>query len=115
MANAVPPGPHRGLAGVGPPEETPETESAQALIESLSYMALGPSGGSPRSGPPAGFVVHAAMVLAFVFGLLVYTKLTPSQVLQITSGATAISVAGFYGRNAFIVIGRRMINGPGKQ
>jgi len=45
----------------------------------------------------------------------VLTKLGPPQVLQIAGGTTAISVAGFFGRNAIVIIGRRMITGTREQ
>jgi hypothetical protein len=72
------------------------------------------SGGSQQAAAPYAFVLFAAIELAFVFGLLVLTKLSPSQVLQVTSGTTAISVAGFFGRNAIVTIGRRVITGAGQ-
>jgi len=80
--------------------------------QDLSRVA-GPA--SPRSRAPANpfaFVCFAAIELAFVFGLLVLTRLSPAQVLQIAAGATAISTAGFFGRNAIVTIGHRLI-GPG--
>jgi hypothetical protein len=61
------------------------------------------------------FVVFAAIELAFVFGLLVLTKLSPSQVLTTAAQATGISVAGFFGRNVLIVAGRLMSGGPGSR
>lgn len=71
--------------------------------------------------PPVGrfppnqfaFVCFAAVELAFVFGLLVLTRLRPGEILQIAAGTTAISVGGFFGRNAIIVIGRRLLTGDG--
>lgn len=108
-----PPGHHRPLSGVDPPDDIAATEQVQAAIEVLGE-ALASS--ADRYVPtPFAFVIFAALELAFVFGLLVCTKLEPSQVLQITGGATAISVSGFFGRNAVITIGRRLIAGSGKQ
>ena len=112
MVNSVPQGPQRGLSGVGPPDEV-AVESVMA-IQAAGREALPSSSGDRHSTTLFAFVGFAALVYAFVFGLLVCTKLEPSQVLQITGGATAISVAGFFGRNAVIVIGRRLIAGPGK-
>lgn len=65
------------------------------------------------SANPFAFVCFAAIELAFVFGLLVLTRLSPAQVLQITAGATAISTGGFLGRNAIVTIGRRLVEPNG--
>ena len=88
-----------------PPDPDEKTGLGEALASSADrYVPT-----------PFAFVIFAALELAFVFGLLVCTKLEPSQVLKITGGATAISVAGFFGRNAVITIGRRLIAGSEKQ
>ena len=66
-----------------------------------------PPGGRSSTSPFA-FVCFAAIELAFVLGL-VLTQLPPAQVLQIAGGTTAISVGGFFGRNALIIVGRRLL------
>jgi len=53
-------------------------------------------------------VCFAAIEQAFVFGLLVLTRLSPAEVLQIAGGTTVISVGGFFGRNAIVIVGRRL-------
>jgi hypothetical protein len=115
MVNSASQGPHRGLSGVDPPGETTMAEEVLAAVQAQGTERLRPSSADRHPGIFFAFVSFAAIVYAFVFGLLVCTRLEPSQVLQITGGATAIIVAGFFGRNAMIVIGRRMITGPGKQ
>jgi hypothetical protein len=118
MANPVPQGSHRGLSGVDPPDKIAAPESAQAVVHAHVHALDCEAQATSADRYVAtlfAFVIFAAIVLAFVFGLLVCTKLGPSQVLQITGGATAISVAGFFGRNAIIVIGRRLITGSGNQ
>jgi hypothetical protein len=113
MANPLPPGSHRALSGVDPLDDNSTAVSLQAVIEALRSDAV--SSSSVRPAVPVAFVVFVAIELAFVFGLLVCTKLSPVHVMQITAEATAISVAGFFGRNAAIILGRRMIAGLEKQ
>ena len=112
MANPLPPGSHRTLSGVDPLDDNSATELLQAVVEALRSDAV--SSSAARPAVPVTFVVFVAIELAFVFGLLVCTKLSPVHVMQVTAEATAIGVAGFFGRNAAIIIGRRMIAGLGK-
>jgi hypothetical protein len=113
MASPPPAGSRRPLSGVDPPDDIAAADQAQAVVQIISE-ALASS--ADRNVPtPFAFVIFAALELGFVFGLLVCTKLEPSQVLQITGGATAISVAGFFGRSAIIVTGRRLIAGSEKR
>ena len=113
MVNPPPTGSRRPLSGVDPPNDIATAEQAQAVIQVLGEALA--SSADRYVLTPFAFVIFAALELGFVFGLLVCTKLEPSQVLQITGGATAISVTGFFGRNAIIVMGRRLIAGSGKQ
>jgi hypothetical protein len=92
-------------SGGDPPDSIVTAEQLHAAIQTLGREALTPSG-ERAPATPFAFVVFVAIELAFVFGLLVCTKLAPSQVLQLAGGATAISVAGFFGRNAIVIIGR---------
>lgn len=104
MVSPTSPAPHRAsLSGL----------NSQDSNDSASCPAVCPpeeqSPASDRYAPaPLAFVLFAGIELAFVFGLLVLTKLDPSQVLKIAGETTAISVAGFFGRNAMVVIWRRI-------
>jgi hypothetical protein len=82
---------------------------------SASQVLAEPADGSRFAASPLAFVLFALIEFAFVFGLLILTKREPSQVLQIAGGTTTISVIGYFGRNAVVIIGRRVINGSGKQ
>jgi hypothetical protein len=113
MAHPPPQGSQRALSGLSSPDDPAATELARTAAGALADGTPVSAPGDRYARAPFAFVLFAAIELAFVFGLLVLTKLQPSQVLQITSGATAISVAGFFGRNAIVIIGRRMIMGPG--
>jgi len=86
-----------------------------AAAQVPGHESLAPHPLGRYAANPFAFVLFATIELAFVFGLLVLTKLGPPQVLQIAGGTTAISVAGFFGRNAIVIIGRRMITGTREQ
>jgi hypothetical protein len=114
MAPSSPVGHQRSsLSGMVPPE-------AHALGGRSEIAPRGQEDPPPivsdRPVPPSlTFVLFAGIELAFVFGLLVLTKLTPTQVLTIAAQATGISVAGFFGRNVIIVVGRLMNSGSGNR
>jgi len=112
MAHPLPPGPHRALAGRSS-NSPASTEAADPVAELLSAGITASAVDGGEAPPPTGFVAFTAVILAFVAILVIYTKskLEISQVLQITAGATAISVAGYFGRNAIVIIGRRLITG----
>jgi hypothetical protein len=115
MAHPLPPGPHRALAGASPADCPALTDPGEAVAQVLGHEALAPAAGGRYAASPFAFVLYAAIHLAFVFGLLVLTRRQPAQVLQIDGVAASIHVAGFFGRNAIVIIGRRMISGPGNQ
>jgi len=119
MSHSLPPGPHRtgaaalsGLSTDDSPAIAADLSRAAAQVPGQESLAR-PAAAGRYVANPFAFVLFTTIELAFVFGLLVFTKLGPSQVLQIAGQATAISVAGFFGRNAIVLIGRRMITGPG--
>jgi hypothetical protein len=105
MANPLSSGEQRQPSNVDPPGNVTTSEQFQAAIQASSREAPTPPGDWTVNTPFA-FVVFVAIELAFVFGLLVCTRLEPSQVLQLAGGVTGISVAGFFGRNAVVIIGR---------
>jgi hypothetical protein len=109
MAHPLPSEPYRS-----PPSlVTPDGAAPAEILEFLQVLARAagttPPGGSTPPGSRFAFVCFAAVELAFVFGLLVLTRLSPAEVLQIAGGTTAISVGGFFGRNAIVIIGHRLL------
>jgi hypothetical protein len=113
MAFSPPSGPQRSpLSGVGPLEAAVPDERGEAAARGREGLPPLPGDRLPAS---LAFVLFAAIELAFVFGLLVLTKLAPAQVLTIAAQATGISVAGFFGRNVIVVVGRLMSSGSGNR
>ena len=105
MADRPPEEVPRQPFGVGLPEDGAIAGQLQNALQVFSREVRAPSS-ERNANTPFAFVIFAAIELAFVFGLLVCTKLNPAQVLQLAGGATAISVAGFFGRNAVVIIDR---------
>lgn len=114
MAPIPPSGPQRPpLSGLSSSQSTAPTEFPETSAFDENFLAsIVPDRYFPA---PLAFVLFAFIELAFVFGLLVLTKLAPSEILRIAGVTTAISVAGFFGRNAIIVVGRRLVTGFGNQ
>jgi hypothetical protein len=120
MTSSLLPAAQRALSGVIPPDGTTAADPVEAAAQLLAQEVAGQevlalAAGGRFAASPHAFVAFAGIVFAFVFGLLAITRLHPAQVLQIAGGTTGISVAGFFGRNAVVIIGRRLITGPGKQ
>jgi hypothetical protein len=105
MANPLQPGERGQPSGADPHHGVAKGEQFQATIQA-SGRETAASSGERTVATPFAFVLFVAIELAFVFGLLVCTKLEPSQALQLAGGATGISVAAFFGRNAIVIIGR---------
>jgi hypothetical protein len=92
------------------PDLSPSAFAAAGLsgTDELSQGLLA-SAMTDRKGPASWpFVLLVGLELAFVFGLLVLTKLSPPEVLKVAGTTTAISVAGFFGRSAVIVVWHRI-------
>jgi hypothetical protein len=118
MVPALPQVARMVLPGEVPPDDVTVAGEAvvQALTQELASQEILTARSSDRfAASPVAFVIFAAVVFSFVFGLLVLTKLHPAQVLQIAGGTGVICVGAFFGRNALVAIGRRLITGPGKQ
>jgi hypothetical protein len=58
---------------------------------------------------PFAFVAALAVELSFVLGLVVLARLSPGHAVDAAASTTAVTVAGFYSRNAIVTIGRRLI------
>lgn len=104
MANPLQPGERGQPSGVDPHHGVAKGQF-QAAPQAFGRETT-TSSGERAVATPFAFVLFVAIELAFVFGLLVCTKLEPSQALQLAGGATGISVAAFFGRNAIVIIGR---------
>lgn len=117
MASSYPQAPRRVLPVQDLPDGAAEPDDGAAEVLTREFpspdlLTAGP--GDRFASSPVAFVVFAVVVFAFVFGLLVLTRLHPAQVLQIAGSTGAICVGAFFGRNALVVIGRRLI-ADGKQ
>jgi hypothetical protein len=96
------------------PDGTASAESLKIAQDLVHAGGTTPPGGRFSTSP----FVSARLVaieLAFAFGFLLLTRLSSAEVLQIVGGTTAISVGGFFGRDAIVIIGRRLLTGPGNQ
>ena len=114
MAHPLSPGPHRSPSGLARPDEAipaEHPETGRLPDRTATQESAGLTGGRFYANPFA-FVCFAIAELAFVFGLLVLTRLSPEQILQVAGGTTAISVGGFFGRNAVVIVGRRLMTRP---
>lgn len=105
MANPLQPGGRGQPSGVNPQHGVTKDEQFQAAAQAFGHETM-TSSRERTVATPFAFVLFVAIELAFVFGLLVCTKLEPLQALQLAGGATGISVAAFFGRNAIVIIGR---------
>jgi hypothetical protein len=92
-----------------------DLSSADAVARAADYTGA-PTPDSEGSRPqrpaaqpptnPFAFVLFVAVELAFVLGALALTKLSITQVMEIASWTTGLSVTAFFGRNAVVTIGR---------
>lgn len=115
MTHSLPPGQPRALSSLTSADDVQAGDPVGAALEGATAGREALAAGGRIAPTTFAFVLFAMVELAFVFGLLVLTKLPPAQVVKITAETTGIAVGGFFGRSAVVFIGRRLISGPGKQ
>jgi hypothetical protein len=100
------------MLDTGPPNGSSGTYQHGAQLPRTADVAVGkniPPACSACTANPFALVAALAVELSFVLSVMVFARLSPGHAVDVAGSTTAISVAGFYSRNAIVTIGRRLI------
>jgi hypothetical protein len=97
-------------AGVSNGSDGPHRYSAQ--LPSVTEVTGGNYFPPPKSTcavNPFALVAALAVELLFVWGSVVFAKLSPAHAVDTAASTTVVAVACLYSRNAVVTIGRRLV------